>query len=497
VRIAAVEIEAPAKASGVGSEVSTGVEADLQAALRAAEDPVLQQRARSVPVVLVSYNTPELLYGVLASLRAHYPHNPVHVVDGSDAGPLATIREICAGVPGVALHAMGFNIHHGPGMAWALQNLNLTGPVLFLDTDIVVQRAGFIEAMLEILRPSDYGVGGVAHVNDEGFDIPYGYAAVPYLHPPCMLCNTEVMRQWPLPVKHGAPMVQAMKALHQAGRSGLLRHLNWVFEDIDSRTSARHFIHHIGKGTSDATGGYHLEEWLAEVMARRSAVGRPAARNERHNPDLLTFIPPGVKRVIEVGCSTGVLAGAFRALHVGHSGLHWHGIEIEARAAKLAQAHCDSVEVLDIETLNDAAFARYSDRDCWVFGDVLEHLRDPWGLLARICAQLPPGGCVVVCVPNVQHWSVQAQLAVGDFRYQASGLMDRTHLRWFTRLTLLEMVQQAGLKMEAGMARIFDEPQRGLYLPAIRAMALARGVDPEQAVKDALPLQYVLRAVVA
>jgi predicted ABC-class ATPase len=132
-----------------------------------------------------------------------------------------------------------------------------------------------------------------------------------------------------------------------------------------------------------------------------------------------------------------------------------------------------------------------------VFGDVLEHLRDPWALLARIRAQLPSSGCVVLCVPNVQHWSLQARLATGDFRYQASGLMDRTHLRWFTRVSLLEMLQQAGLQVQAGTARIFDEPQRERFLPAIRAMATAMGVDPEQAVQDALPLQYVVRAVPA
>lgn len=466
----------------------------VAAALRAAEDPLLQARALTVPVVLVSYNTPELLYGVLASLRQHCPHNPVHVVDGSEPGPLATIRQICAGIPGVQLHAMGYNIHHGPGMAWALQQLGLSGPVLFLDTDVVVQRGGFIEAMLEHMRPGDYGVGGVAHVNDEGFDIPYGYGAVPYLHPPCMLCNAEVMRQWPLPVKHGAPMVEAMKALHAAGRSGLLRHLDWVYEDIDGRASARRFVHHIGKGTSDATGGYHLEEWLAGVMARRQAAGREAARDERANPDLLAFIPASARRVIEIGCSTGVLARAFRQ---GQADVHWHGVEIDPRSAVQARAHCDLVEVLDIEALSDSELARYADRDCWVFGDVLEHLRDPWGLLARIRAILPPQGCVVVCVPNAQHWSLQARLAIGDFRYQASGLMDRTHIRWFTRVTLLEMFQQAGLRMEAGTPRTFNEPQRERFLPAIRAMATAMGVDPEQAVQDALPLQYVLRAVPA
>ena len=167
-----------------------------------------------IPVVAVSYNSPELLLGLLSSFRSFYPHNPVHIVDGSEAGPLAQIREVAAGFDGVQLHAMEYNIHHGPGMAWAIENLPLSGPVLFLDTDIVVLRAGFIEELMAVLRPDDYGAGGVAYVNRDGFDIDYAYGAIAYLHPPCMLCNVEVMRQWPLPIKHGAPMVAPMRALH-------------------------------------------------------------------------------------------------------------------------------------------------------------------------------------------------------------------------------------------------------------------------------------------
>ena len=71
--------------------------------------------------------------------------------------------------------------------------------------------------------------------------------------------------------------------------------------------------------------------------------------------------------------------------------------------------------------------------------------------------------------------------------------MDRTHLRWFTRQTLLEMFINAGYKMEAGVPRIFNEPGREKVLPVIRAMAQVTGQSPDQAVADALPLQYVVR----
>ena len=446
-----------------------------------------------IPVVSISYNTPALLEGMLRSLRKFY-RNPVHVVDGSDAGFAPKIAAICAAVPGVTLHAMGYNIHHGPGMAWALQNLGLNEQVLFLDSDIVVLREGFIEALQVELQPGDYGAGGVGYVNQDGFDIPYGYGAVPYLHPPCMLCNAEVMRQWPLPIKHGAPMVEAMKALHRTGQSRLLRHLDWTANDVTMGTPKKVYIDHLGKGTSSATGGYHLEEWMAEMQAKRQSQAQAAPPTSGLNGDLLALMPASAQRVLEVGCSTGAMAHAFKT---AHPGCNYQGIEIDERAAEQARRWCDGVAVRDMDALSDADFEAWRDRDCWVFGDVLEHLRDPWHLLARIRRVIPAGGCVLASVPNAQHWSVQARLAIGDFRYADGGLMDRTHIRWFTRITLLEMLAQAGWKLDAGVPRIFDEPQRERFLPALRAMATAMGADPEAAVRDALPLQYVVRAVPA
>lgn len=446
-----------------------------------------------IPVVSVSYNSPELLLGLLASFRKFY-RNPIHIVDGSDPQHLAKIREVAAGFDNVHLHAMEYNIHHGPGLAWAIQNLNLSGPVLFMDTDIVVLKEGFIEALMAALQPGDYGAGGVAYVNRDGFDTDYAYGAIAYLHPPCMLCNVEVMRQWPMPIKHGAPMVAAMRALHDAGKSELLRNLEWCANDVLMGTQ-KIFIDHIGKGTSTATGGYHLEEWMAEMAAKRASdAAAAAARAGSYNPDLLALMPATATKVLEVGCSTGALAQAFKTTHADSD--YW-GIEFDPKAAEIARRHCSQVMALDVEGMSDKELAELSSRNCWVFGDVLEHLRDPWRLLARIRQVMPADGCIVASVPNAQHWSLQAKLSVGDFRYTDGGLMDRTHLRWFTRVTLLEMFQNAGFRIDAGKPRIFNEPGREKALPAIRLMAEALGVSPEQAVADALPLQYVVRAVPA
>ena len=214
--------------------------------------------------------------------------------------------------------------------------------------------------------------------------------------------------------------------------------------------------------------------------------------HEQHNPDLLKLIPKDAKSLVEVGCSSGALAREYKKLNADS---RYVGVEIDPEYAKLARRYCDAVIECDIESLDEITLRDTLQSECWIFGDALEHLRDPWLLLARIRAFIPNDGSVVACIPNAQHWSVQARLSCGDFRYEESGLMDKTHIRWFTRTTIVEMFSNAGFGIVEGFPRIFDEPDRERVLPAIRAMAVAIGADPEITVSDALALQYVIKAV--
>lgn len=214
--------------------------------------------------------------------------------------------------------------------------------------------------------------------------------------------------------------------------------------------------------------------------------------HQNHNPQLLSLMPQDARRVVEVGCSSGALAREYKKFNPD---VDYTGIEIDPDYADMARAHCDRVLDLNIEHASPDMLATELAADCWVFGDVLEHLRDPWKTLSNIRQSMSAGGSVVTCIPNAQHWSVQARLSIGDFRYADSGLLDRTHIRFFTRATMLEMLQDAGYRVEAAVARTFDEPQRDAFLPIIGAMAAAAGADAQTAINDAMAFQYVFRAV--
>jgi SAM-dependent methyltransferase len=213
--------------------------------------------------------------------------------------------------------------------------------------------------------------------------------------------------------------------------------------------------------------------------------------HDRHNPDLLRLMSKNLKRVVEVGCSSGALARAYIA---ENSGCEYTGIEIDAEYAEQAKTVCSSVICANVETMSESTFLSLFPSDCWVFGDSLEHLLDPWALLKRMRGHLQADARIIACIPNAQHWSVQARLNCGAFRYEDQGLLDRTHLRWFTRITIIELFQSTGYQIVEGFSRVADEPARQNVLPSIRAMAAATGTDPQLAENDSLAVQYVVKA---
>ena len=212
------------------------------------------------------------------------------------------------------------------------------------------------------------------------------------------------------------------------------------------------------------------------------------------NHDLLGLMPPTARRVVEVGCMHGALANAFRAVNPS---VHYTGIDIDPDYAEVAQQRCDVALGGDIELFDQPQIDALFPSDCWVFGDCLEHLRDPWRVVRQIRDRIDADGCLVTCIPNAQHWSVQMRLATGLFRYEDSGLLDRTHVRWFTRVTMIEMFQQAGWRVDAGFARRVPQVAPAALMEGVRAIARAGGADPDQAADDATVFQYLFRVVPA
>ncbi len=214
-----------------------------------------------------------------------------------------------------------------------------------------------------------------------------------------------------------------------------------------------------------------------------------SAQVDAVNQDLLDRIPLDARVVLDVGCGTGALGAAYRRLNPRARVL---GLERDADAAAIAAQRLDDVAVGDIET-GPLPFAPEGGIDCIIYGDVLEHLKTPWEVLARHARSLNDAGTILICVPNVEHWLFAARLLLGDWDYEPQGLLDQDHLRWFTLATMRKGLEALGLVPYDVHPRIFDGEQAAAFATAITPALRALGVDPQAYADRAAPLQYVWR----
>jgi 2-polyprenyl-3-methyl-5-hydroxy-6-metoxy-1,4-benzoquinol methylase len=163
---------------------------------------------------------------------------------------------------------------------------------------------------------------------------------------------------------------------------------------------------------------------------------------EDARPEMESFVPADAARVLEVGCGTA----AFAALLKSRRRVVVTVIEPFPAAAEVAARRVDEVICQPIEQ----AVASLDGRqfDCVVLNDVLEHLADPWAVLRELRTVLAPGGCFVASIPNVRYFPVfKDYLVGGDWRYQHTGVLDRTHLRLFSRTSLPRLFEGSGLSL--------------------------------------------------
>jgi 2-polyprenyl-3-methyl-5-hydroxy-6-metoxy-1,4-benzoquinol methylase len=180
-------------------------------------------------------------------------------------------------------------------------------------------------------------------------------------------------------------------------------------------------------------------------MTAKDALFNPSYTGLRM--DLLRHVEGRDLRVLDVGCASG--ANGRYLLEQGIAA-YVEGLEIDETMAAEAVQHLSRVIVGNIE--DAAVFARISAEpfDRILIGDVLEHLVDPWLTLRQLGARLSRDGLLLFSVPNIGHIDVFIHLFIKKYwPYNPRGIFDRTHLRFFTRRNVLELVDQAGLQLEA------------------------------------------------
>jgi SAM-dependent methyltransferase len=187
---------------------------------------------------------------------------------------------------------------------------------------------------------------------------------------------------------------------------------------------------------------------------------------------ILARLGPGHgRRLLDVGAADGFLSEL-----LSRQGWRVTALERDSAQADKARGRCAEVVVADLE---EAPRLLAESFDVIVYGDVLEHLTDPLRALVALNRSLAPDGRVIASVPNVAHLWVRLSLLTGRFDYGERGILDRTHLRFFTRRTFLALLRDAGLLVDelavtpVPLPLVVPEKLHGAWLRAVHAASAA------------------------
>ncbi|MEW6273579.1 MAG: class I SAM-dependent methyltransferase [Bacillota bacterium] len=149
------------------------------------------------------------------------------------------------------------------------------------------------------------------------------------------------------------------------------------------------------------------------------------------------------KDVLEIGPSTGYMTKILKEQFSHRVSC----IEINEEAAEKAKPYCEKMVISNIETLHLGDHFAPATFDVIILADVLEHLKDPWAVLVKLKPYLRDDGCILASIPNVGYIGLVLELMEGRFRYRELGLLDSTHLRFFTRESIWEMFEAGGYRI--------------------------------------------------
>jgi 2-polyprenyl-3-methyl-5-hydroxy-6-metoxy-1,4-benzoquinol methylase len=173
------------------------------------------------------------------------------------------------------------------------------------------------------------------------------------------------------------------------------------------------------------------------------------------NKFLLPLIPNKPNAIMDVGCGSGQLGHSLLTTGKAREVV---GVEIYEQAAKEAMRFYKTVHVGDIEEMN-LDYENYFD--IVICSDILEHLKEPSKMVNKIFTYLVKGGLIVCSVPNVRYWQIWRDLIFrGKWEYTAEGIMDHTHLRYFTVSSFKKILIEASFKIVNQRLRIEDFPKR-------------------------------------
>lgn len=188
--------------------------------------------------------------------------------------------------------------------------------------------------------------------------------------------------------------------------------------------------------------------------------------------EMLQFVPEHCQRVLDVGCGEGGFISAVKQMTQAEA---W-GVDINASSISIATDRIDKAICTDltedISILPDQYF------DAIFFNDVLEHIVDPENLLKDMALKLAPEGVIIASIPNVRHYKVLLMLLRDkDFKYEKAGVMDESHLRFFTRKSMVRLFKAAGYDVQSVTAINKSKSLRPVFIKLMTLGLIGRDIS--------------------
>ncbi|MGX9290361.1 glycosyltransferase [Bacillus sp. A015] len=224
------------------------------------------------------------------------------------------------------------------------------------------------------------------------------------------------------------------------------------------------FVHHHGHATFRANQETNISKLFAENRLRFLDKWGIDLNLITPHPYFTALLPQEAKYVLDVGCGTGATGLEL----INSQSVDMYGVEADALKAEIAKAYYQ--EVIEAKADEYPWSEKEAFFDAVIFSNILEHVSDPWQIITQAHKSLKPGGVIICCLPNMMHAEVLLPLMTGDFTYQDVGILDRTHMRFFTPKTMRALFpdhlfdpvieQQINVQIDQNVQLFFDEVAR-------------------------------------